>query len=254
MAKQAGLVKLKGTIEDLSFYRTKDGFLAREKTSLDKNRIKTDPAFQRTRENGAEFGRAGAAGRVMRRAFRPLLLEAADSRVTSRLTQEMMKVVQADATHARGERTVTGGDLTLLQGFGFNVKASLGATVYAVYEAAINRETGEATITIPEFVPKTDISVPSGATHLKFISGAAGINFENGSYSLVRASSEEIVIGSQKEEALTLTNALAAGSELPLFLVFGIEFYQQVNEVFYVLSSGSYNALSLVSVDVPAAG
>ena len=254
MAKQAGLVKLRGTIEDLSFYRTKDGYLAREKTSVDKNRISTDPAFQRTRENGAEFGRSGVAGRIVRRAFRPLLQEVADSRLTSRLTQAMLKVVQSDSTNARGERTVTGGDLTLLQGFGFNIKADLGATVYAAYNGSVNRETGEATISIPEFIPKADVSVPSGATHLKFISGAAAINFEDGSFSMVRSDSEEIGIGNQTQEAQTLTNALTAGSALPILLVFGIEFYQEVNEVFYPLSSGSYNALSLISVDVPAAG
>jgi hypothetical protein len=162
--------------------------------------------------------------RNMMRAFRPLLLEAADTRVTPRLTQQMLKVVQSDSIHARGERTVTSGDLTLLQNFGFNIKASLGATVFVGYEAAINRETGEATITIPEFVPKTGISVPSGAIHLKFICGAAAINFEDGTCSLVQSASGEIVIGSQTEEAQTLTNALAAGSTLPFFQVFGIEF------------------------------
>ena len=62
MARQKGIIKLKGTIGDITFYKTQDGHLAREKGGIDASRIASDPAFQRTRENGSEFGRAGKAG------------------------------------------------------------------------------------------------------------------------------------------------------------------------------------------------
>jgi hypothetical protein len=65
MAKQTGIIKLKGTIGGISFYKTSDGHLAREKGGVDKSRIQNDPAFQRTRENGAEFGRAGKGDKVI---------------------------------------------------------------------------------------------------------------------------------------------------------------------------------------------
>ena len=70
MAKQTGIIKLKGTIGGISFYKTSDGHLAREKGGVDKSRIQNDPAFQRTRENGEEFGRAGKGGKVLRNAIR----------------------------------------------------------------------------------------------------------------------------------------------------------------------------------------
>jgi len=63
MAKQAGIIKLKGTIGDIAFYKSRDGHMARLKGGIDKKRIATDTAFQRTRENGAEFGRAGKSGK-----------------------------------------------------------------------------------------------------------------------------------------------------------------------------------------------
>ena len=65
MARQKGIIKLKGTIGDITFYKTQDGHLAREKGGIDASRIKSDPAFQRTRENGSEFGRAGNAGSLL---------------------------------------------------------------------------------------------------------------------------------------------------------------------------------------------
>jgi hypothetical protein len=101
MAKQTGIITLKGTIGSLSFYKNKFGHLAREKGGVDGERIKSDPAFQRTRENGAEFGRAGKASRLMRTALRTLLQNGKDGLVVSRLTTAMLKVIQANATDAR---------------------------------------------------------------------------------------------------------------------------------------------------------
>ena len=63
MARQRSIIKLDGTIGGITFYKSKDGYLAREKGGIPAERIRNDPAFQRTRENGAEFGRAGKAGK-----------------------------------------------------------------------------------------------------------------------------------------------------------------------------------------------
>jgi len=98
MAEQKGIIPLRGTIGNITFYKSKDGFMAREKGSLDANRIATDPAFQRTRENGAEFGRAGKAGKYLRTALRSLLQNVSDSRMIARLVKEMMRVIKADET------------------------------------------------------------------------------------------------------------------------------------------------------------
>ena len=66
MARQSGLIKLKGTLDNINFYKTKDGNLARMKTSVDAKRIANDPAFERTRENGMEFGSAAGPGKLLR--------------------------------------------------------------------------------------------------------------------------------------------------------------------------------------------
>ena len=49
MPKQRGIIKLDGTIGDITFYRTKDGYMAREKGGVSAERMQTDPAFERTR-------------------------------------------------------------------------------------------------------------------------------------------------------------------------------------------------------------
>ena len=65
MARQKGVIKLEGRIGDLSFYKSGGDYLARAKGGVDGDRIKNDPAFARTRENGEEFGRAGKASKLV---------------------------------------------------------------------------------------------------------------------------------------------------------------------------------------------
>ena len=55
MATQESFIKLQGKVGDLSFFKTKNGYQARVKGGVSADRIKSDPAYQRTRENNVEF-------------------------------------------------------------------------------------------------------------------------------------------------------------------------------------------------------
>jgi len=249
MAKQLGITKLGGTIGDITFYKSKDGMMARQKLSVSSNRL-SDPAFARVKENTLEFGRAGKAGKVLRAAFSKLLSKSADGRVTSRLVQAIMKVQKTDTTSMRGERNMGNGDASLLKGFNFNVKSPLSTVLSEQYTTAINRVTGVVSVSIPAYIPQDAISAPEGTTHIKLISAASVIDFLNENYQSVYASSAAIVYGTQQEALLTLTHNLPANSTDPLFLVLGVEFYQNFNGTLYQLKTGSFNALSIIAVDV----
>ncbi len=250
MARQKGVLKFQGQMGGVSFYKTQqDGFLAREKGGVDADRIKNDPNFERTRENGAEFGRAGAGGKLLRTALRALLLNTADSRMTSRLTREMVKVIQADVTNTRGKRNVIDGEAELLIGFEFNENGKLSRTFFAPFVPAIDRVAGTLSVQVPAYIPGNMVGAPQGATHCKLIAASVEIDFEAGTYVVNSSTSAEIVLDQHNEAALTLSNAVTPASTHPLFVAFGIEFYQSVNGVFYPLKNGVYNALALVAVD-----
>lgn len=249
MAKQKGIIKLEGTIGDISFYKSRNGYIAREKTSLDAERIATDPKFKRTRENGAEFGRAGSAGKVLRRAFKELIQSAHDNRVTTRLTREMVKVVRADATSVRGMRNVVDGELELLTGFNFNIASTLDVVASMDYEAEIDRVSGTFQVNVPVFTPELHIHGPAGTTHYRLMMGASSIDFESGISATSQAASDYLGIEQQMTEALSLEVTLTPGSTHPLLMALGIFFYQEVNGVYYPLNSGAYNALSLVKIN-----
>lgn len=136
MAQQKGIIKIEGTIGELTFYKSQDGHLVKTKGGVSAERIATDPNFVRTRENGQEFANAASAGKLLRDTFRVMMLTASDNRVTSRLTKLMTDIKNEDGTSARGERNVgvgiaTPSGLQMLNGFEFNINAILTSIVYA---------------------------------------------------------------------------------------------------------------------------
>ena len=248
MARQKGIIKLKGTIGDITFYKTQDGHLAREKGGIDASRIKNDPAFQRTRENGSEFGRAGKAGKILRTALRALLLNSADGRMVSRLTQRMVKVIQADLISIRGLRNVIDGEAELLAGFEFNIRGKLGTSLFAPFVGAIDRVTGNITVDLASFIPSNMIAAPSGTSHFKIISAGAEIDFEMETFIETHSETAILPWDTTATAVISQTNAVTPASTKPLFLALGVEFYQEVNGQMYPLKNGAYNPLALVQV------
>ena len=251
MAKQTGIIKLKGTIGGISFYKTADGHLAREKGGVDKNRIQNDPAFQRTRENGSEFGRAGKGGKVLRNAIRLLLQNAKDKRVVSRLTKSLVAITKTDTTNERGLRTLQDGDLGLLEGFEFNLNGKLGATLFTPFTKAFDRVAGDATLDLVAFSPIVRIAAPSGTTHFKLVMGVAELDFENETSTFESDATAILPYTAPDTAAIALSATITANSTLPVAQVIGVEFYQEVNGEMYALKNGAYNALSVATIDTP---
>lgn len=57
MAKQQGIIPLTGTIDNKSFFRLNGQYYAKNKSSLDKERFYTDPAFEGSRKTAAHTKR-----------------------------------------------------------------------------------------------------------------------------------------------------------------------------------------------------
>jgi hypothetical protein len=248
MATQDSILKFKGQMGDLTFYKTKDGYGARKKGGIDANRLKTDPAFERTRENGAEFGKAGSASKVLRTALRTYLQNVKDSAMSNRLTREMVRIIRTDAVSQRGQRHVSAGDILLLKDFEFNETGKLTSTFHAPFSSVIDRVNGNLSVQIPAFVPANMIARPEGSTHMKLVMIAAEIDFVSGNYVVGAAESNLIQIGPQDEPVQTLTASVTPQSVNTLFLVFGVQFFQFVNGAQYPLRNGAFNALAIVNI------
>lgn len=248
MARQKGIIKLTGKVGDLSFYKSKDGYLAREKGGVEADRIKNDPAFERTRENGVEFGSSASSGKLLRDSIRTMLQNASDSRVTSRLTKLMTQIKNLDPSSARGARNVGVGIAlpeakALLKGFNFNNKAILGSILFH----SMDVDLGNGVITLMNLVPINDLNAPSGATHITLRGAWARIDFASGEADVQETNAVNLLIDATSTDViLTPAGTPSTGGTDLHFLM--IEFFQEVNGNQYTLKNGAYNALSVVEV------
>jgi hypothetical protein len=208
----------------------------------------SDPDFQRTRENIAEFGRAGKAGAFLREVFKSQIKQVKRERLVSRLLAEMMKVVKLDATNPRGLRQVLDAETELLEGFQFNIASQIKSILAVDYTATINRATGVLEIAFPSFVPSLQLDAPESTTHFKLTAPAAAIGFEDEVYVKDEAASPMLPFNTTPTGAINLTVNLPANSTHPLFLLLGINFYQDTNGTMYPLKNGIYNSLGIVKV------
>lgn len=249
MAKLKSLLKVEGTLDGLTFYKTADGHLVRTSGGVSKSRIENDPAFARTRENGREFGHIAQSGKVLRNAIRPMLIQVKDKKVTSRLVKVMAEVKNLDSINPRGDRSVSSGFLTAsgklaITGFDFNSKSVLGSILYAPF----GLDTTAGSLSISDLSPVRDLVPPRGATHVGISLGIAGINFDTGASEL--AQSNETVLSTTAATGTPINLAPAAmptGFPFTFYLLL-VKFSQEVNGAFYPLNNGSYNVLNLLQV------
>jgi hypothetical protein len=248
MAKLNGILKIEGTLDNLTFYKSADGHMVRTKGGVSKKRIMNDPAFIRTRENGSEFGKSANAGKMLRMAVGPMVFKAKDPKLSSRLLQMMSKIKNLDTVSVRGERNVSEGILTLdgqlaLRGFDFNNRAALKSVLATPY--VLDTNTGE--VLIADFTPGEELRFPAGATHFSMRSAFVNLDFVTGLSDVTFSNVVNLPIDFTTATQ-TLTPAgipIGAGTQLYLIL---IEFFQEVNGVSYPLKNGAFNVLNVLDV------
>lgn len=249
MAKQESIITLNGTIDNISFFKTKDGYNARKKTGISKAAMESSPNFERTRENMAEFGRAAQAAKLLRTTLLESIIGSRDRKMNTRLQKAMMGVLKADTTSTRGKRNVIDGETELLQDFEFNLNGLLSTTLLAKYQSTIDRVTGDCSVIVPSYDPNRMITYAAGATHYRLGLTVASINFENRETEVLSTMSAYLPVNGPLTTQLDLSVTLQPGTAQPIFMALTIEFVQEANGQKYALKSGEFNACRLVKVD-----
>lgn len=249
MAKQTGIIKLIGKLGGNSYYYTKDnGYLVRKITSVDAERIRTDPGFERVRENNTDFGRCAWGVKLLRAAFIPLFAGAADTRMTSRLTQAVMAAMQSDTTNMPGMRRPESGDMGLLRGFEFNKKTSLKRVLKASYATDIDHEKGICTVTITPSNKKLVLQ-HADAVRFRFVVGVARIDFKTGAHSVEHIRSEAMSSRMVARVPLTFTSRIMPVGDEFLFITLGVEYFRCGDGEYYVVEGKKYTVLTLIHAE-----
>ena len=72
MGLQDGIIKITGTIDNLTFYKMNGIYYVRKKSSLSRKKVLTAPSFERTRMHAGEFK---IASKIASRLYRPIKKE-----------------------------------------------------------------------------------------------------------------------------------------------------------------------------------
>ena len=247
MAKATGILKIEGTVEELTFYKKNGKNFVRKKGGVSKERIENDPSYVRTRENNSEFGHSGSSGKVLRMAMGSLVFKAKDSKLSSRMLQLMSRIKNLDAVSARGKRRVEIGLLTvegklLLQGFDFNINAPLNGVLFAPFA----RDMATGTIDFVDLIPAEQLQFPQGSTHVSLQSALLAIDFATEISELAYSAVENMPINLTPSTFSLTTSSVPTGGVQLLMLM--VSFYQEVNGVQYPLKNEEYNVLNVVEV------
>ncbi len=250
MPKQSSHIKIQGTIDDLTYIKTKDGFKVHKARIVPKGRMFKDPRFKRTRENLQEFVEAANANKLIRNAFSSVSKNIADKRLMQRLTSVLFPVIRSDAQNPRGFRQVTYGDLSKMKGFEFNAVNPLSNAFPEAVLTSINRLNGQVSITMPAYTPGISLKYPMEATHFRFIYAAAALDFQTEHYSRdIQLGDKQVIDELPLAEQSTVLQ-LPANSSDPFFVLMGIEFFQKTADgLLSLLTNGSYSSLQLILVD-----
>ncbi len=133
MATVSGIIQFNGRVGELTFYTRNGKIIARKRIGVSGKKVKTDAAFERTRENNAEFKTANNFAKRFRNSLLLALHNADlskntfDSYLHQRLAGVFQKILQFDESNLRGQRTPALGlshveGEKLLKKFSFNPK------------------------------------------------------------------------------------------------------------------------------------
>ena len=249
MAKLNGILKIEGTLENLTFYKSADGHMVRTKGGVSKNRIMNDPSFIRTRENGAEFAESASAGKKLRSAVGSLVFKAKDPKLSSRMLQVMSVIKNYDGSSVRGSRNVATGiqtaeGLITLKGFDFNNRALF----QSVFNAPYSVDSASGVVLITDLNPSEQLHYPSGATHFSMRSAFVNLDFATGVSDITYSNIVNLPIAPVTESHTLTPAGVPAGSGTQLYLIL-IEFFQEVNAVQYPLKNGAFNVLNILEIE-----
>lgn len=248
MAKTNGIIKIKGTIDDLTFYKKGNSTYVRKKGGVNKERIHSDPNFVRTRENNNEFSHNVSQAKMLRMAMGSLTFKAKDANLSNRLMQTMSRIKNLDATSSRGERRVSIGLETpegqnLLKGFDFNLKAPLQGVLFSPF--AVDTTTGNIAFT--NLMPAEQLQVPTGATHVSFQGAVLHLDFETGDSAIAYSPVTNLPVNLTPQSFVLTPANVPTGAGRTFFLLH-LSFFQAVNNLQYSLKNEEYNVLNIVAV------
>ena len=246
------MTKLISPYPGISVYKNKYGqVIARAKPGPNK-RIKTDPRCRLIREHGAAFGKAASIGKMIRHIFFEWLKNIGNGQLHTRLSTELMEIIKSGVHENRMEPQLTNGDVSRLDGFQFNAKASIYNTFFGHWSLHIENDNKRVHIGIPSFIPSEAIRNPNGGfSHFRLVPLIVSLNPRSGGYTFVKGDQGDpgspVACDNKIHKAINLKMNIDGTGELVVIVALAIGFYLQTTEnEWSPVAAGSHNALGII--------
>ncbi|MFV5698699.1 hypothetical protein ACM55H_10060 [Flavobacterium sp. ZT3R17] len=223
MAKVVAPFLIKGTIDDINFVVTADGnnyARSKGKTGITAKEFKSNPIFDRIRDQGQEFGHCSKKSATFRQLVVRFNELAKDGSFAGRANKLLYEILQEDTTQPQGKRTLTEG-----------LKTSDGKEYLLSFESNKLRPLNQIlkikeqynqdnqAVSIPDFIAKEHLDWPEEATHVHLASATTNWDFENDTFNTCY--SNEIILDKEsKQQTITLKNDKPIGNQLYLTFLF----------------------------------
>lgn len=243
MARNKGIIKLEGTIDNMTFYSSVFGTVVRKAGGPNKTQMLESKNFVRTRENQSEFKACTQVGKLIRQPISQFT-HRLDHTAVGRLTKVLMDIKNLDIMADRGQRNVSAGLLlpegkALLKGFDFNAKASLNR----VLKHTLAVKNGDLQIT--GLVPAVDLVYPAGATHVVLTGIFSDLNLVENTHTATLVEQRLALDATVQNICLQGPTTIPTGMKVYFLQV---RFEQKTNDDYYSLDDTSKQALRLVEV------
>lgn len=145
MARQKGLIRPDGTIDDLTFYKLNGEYIMRKKSGFPSGKKRKNKKYKKTVENQSDFGKASHTATAIRRLLYKYINASADKSHYYRFNTPIVRILRQDMDmENRGKRQFTGRDYTPLAGFHFNAAAAQATNANFILKHSIDVESNTA--------------------------------------------------------------------------------------------------------------
>lgn len=236
MAKQEGIFKFNGKLDDVIGYNRKGKRCYRRLPKHVRRSIATILS-------GTDFGTASKAGKLIRRALLPALNIRLEHTLTNRLNKEMLKVMYA-GSQQRGGRSIQRNTLNMLKGFQFNEATALDRLLPFPTPKVV-QDGDKLRIAIPAMEAKA-VRHSRNTTHIEIKAIAAGVNFSGGDQE--QAVSDKVLFDfRQPVEAMELVLPFKAG-EAETMVVLQVREFHECNGQLYEKGNKKFFAADIIDV------
>ena len=167
MAKASSILRLEGTIGEITFYQRNGKWFARAKSSLTGEKVKSSERFKRSLENVTEFGAVSSIARQVWQTLPKNWKHFRDSYAFTRyksILYQILTLSPGDRGKRQFQPALRSG---IWKGFQFNNKKFFTSACRSDLPLSWSAATGRMALSLPATAEDLFLSPPDGATHAR---------------------------------------------------------------------------------------